>query len=145
VCERGKGRALSTSLSMHAEACSTVSELLHAIGNANVSEILLTGPMYHIKQEMRIDRNLSISLLGVRSAKLISNSSRVMHIVSGGRVTLTGLELSGSTDESGGAVFNEEGVLELRNCSLSSSKALRDGGAIYSTGSLVIMDTKVGV
>ena len=70
------------------------------------------------------------------------NLSRIFTVGSGTAVTLTLLTIEDGRADSGGAIYNDEGILIVQNSTLSNNFALLNGGGIYNDdGTLIILDS----
>jgi len=89
--------------------------------------------------ELVIESNIAISgpgpnLLSV-SGPSSSPAQRVFHIRPGHSVMIEGLTIrSGSSNESGGGIFNDGATLTLNNCAVANNYSATSGGGIYSSG-----------
>ncbi|MES2474666.1 MAG: choice-of-anchor Q domain-containing protein [Verrucomicrobiota bacterium] len=94
-----------------------------------------------ISKQITVDGGGGITLDG-------NQSTRLIHVATGGNLTLRGLTLThgngtgSSASGFGGAIFSTASM-RLENCSFTANQAINYGGAIASTGSLELVGCTV--
>src|SRR4029079_4389472 len=99
--------------------------------------------------ELVIDKNITINgpgsdLLTVARLPIPEFIFRIFHITPNHTVAISGLTIAGGNLPNGGpslsgaGILNEQGVLTIENCTVSSNSCLIDGGGISNTGTLAV-------
>jgi CSLREA domain-containing protein len=106
--------------------------------------IALAGWQVVLGEELFVAGDVEIIGLGVgRTIIGGSGGSRLFNVSAGGSLSLNSLTLEGgSSNESGGAIFNA-GTARLVTVQVSGNDAAYAGGAIYNTGTLTLTDSAV--
>lgn len=161
-----EARVLLTTFAVQNTNDSGAGSLRKAIADANASPgadvIQFTGSVFTnatpdtiLLTSGRITINGDLQILGPGATQLtISTGGRSqLFFVTGAStdVTIEGVTLSGGraggtsfNTESGGAIFNDNSGLTLRQVVLTSSSARRDGGALYNAaGTVTINDSSI--
>src|SRR5436190_5943211 len=104
--------------------------------------------------ELVIDKNITISgpgsdLLTVARLPIPEFIFRIFHITPNHTVAINGLTISGGNlpknapFPSGAGIFNEQGMLTIENCTVSSNSCFNDGGGISNTGTLAVSHSAI--
>src|SRR5438105_12945788 len=104
--------------------------------------------------ELVIDKNITISgpgsdLLTVARLPIPEFIFRIFHITPNHTVAINGLTISGGNLPKGGpslsgaGIFNEQGMLTIENCTVSSNSCFNDGGGISNTGTLAVSHSTI--
>src|ERR1044072_5759354 len=122
-----------------------------ANSNADISTITFDATVFAGAQIITITNGLplittSMSIAGPGEALLTLSSSggatRLFQIEPGTTVSLIAMTLSGSSTNSGGALFNNGGTLTVSHVTCSGNTALNTsaGGALYNSGGALTVD-----
>jgi hypothetical protein len=105
----------------------------HALDGRNIG--LTSG-------ELVVDKNVTVhgpgpNLLGIYGSS--NTTFRIIHVMPGLTVTITGLTISGGGGDQpgGGGILNDHAILTLNNCVVQNSFSLQfgSGGGVYNDGS----------
>jgi predicted outer membrane repeat protein len=74
-----------------------------------------------------------------------ANEIRIFHVMPGYTVQITSLSLTAGCCgvNPGGAVFNDQSTLTIASCIISGNQIFNQGGGIYNTGTLTLLDSSV--
>jgi hypothetical protein len=122
--------------------------LRQALADANNGDTIIFDPTLNGRNiglttaELVIDKDVIINgpgpnLLGVYHSS--NTSFRIMHVMPGFTVTISGLTTSGGDggQQGGGGILNDHAILTMDNCAVQNSFAFQynSGGGIYNDGS----------
>lgn len=89
---------------------------------------------------------LIILVQGSGTATIVQDAApddRVLHILGGASVKITGLTLSGGSSVVSGGGIQNEGNLSLDKCSISSNSASEYGGGVTKFGKLTVTGSQI--
>ncbi|HSH39684.1 MAG TPA: choice-of-anchor Q domain-containing protein, partial [Chthoniobacterales bacterium] len=134
--------ATRTVTNLNDDGPGSLRQTLAASRDGDTVDFAVTGTIVLSSSELAI-RTKDLTIQGP-GAKLLAvsgnNEHRVMNILSGARVTVSGLTIrDGFVDTRGGAIFSS-GTLTLRECMVlnSRSSGVGDGGGIANVGRMQI-------
>ncbi len=133
--------------------CNNIPALKATIAKANTSGgriTLASRCTYNLTAPDNADDGLpeitgNVTLTGrdttIRRAPNATQDFRILHVVSGGTLTLNSLRISGGSlaDDNGGGVANEDGTLNLNRTTVRGNHA-EMGGGLYNTGGKLNLD-----
>jgi predicted outer membrane repeat protein len=109
-------------------------------GTVNIAEGKYTGD-----RNTKIIINKNMSIVGQSKTDTIINGTDnnwIFYINNGIFVTITNLTLTKGTESYGGAIYNNGGNLNVKNCSFINNTALTGhGGAIYNNEGILMIKT----
>src|SRR6478672_4025482 len=112
-------------------------QALAAAIDGDTINFAVTGTIGLTSGELLVARSITIAGPGAENLAVNGNNqSRVFHIASGQRVTISGLTITnGHASDSGGGIYNDHAVLVLNDCTISDNSASGNlGGGIHNDG-----------
>jgi len=104
----------------------------------SVNVVTLTSTELVITKSITIDAS-------PRMVQVQANEIRIFHVMPGYTVQITSLSLTAGCCgvNPGGAVFNDQSSLTIASCIISGNQIFNQGGGIYNTGTLTLLDSSV--
>jgi predicted outer membrane repeat protein len=143
-----KGNGPANVITVTNENDSGPGSLRQAIADAQDGDTINFDPSVNVvtltSTELVITKSITIDA-SPRMVQVQANEIRIFHVMPGYTVQITSLSLTAGCCgvNPGGAVFNDQSSLTIASCIISGNQIFNQGGGIYNTGTLTLLDSSV--